>query len=184
MLASSIGRRRPRISARFYPVSPGTGSTSCCGTTGLPPCGLILTIGRGGEPSCSSAGSSASGTRMMAVPAVSGPRDALRAGTPHAAWIDVQSEPLGAGMAIEHKLILHDECRDCSVELAARCWLRSESGKYPDADLFQARNLLPLLDELGLELTYGWPTDFGSLVKFDDPEFHRFQYVELEVRRK
>lgn len=111
-------------------------------------------------------------------------RDALRAGTPHAAWVDVQSEPLGGGMAIEHKLILHDECRDCSVELAARCWLRSESDRYPDADLFQARNLLPLLDEFGLELTYGWPTDFSSLVKFDDPEFHRFQYVELEVRRK
>lgn len=111
-------------------------------------------------------------------------RDALRAGTPHAAWIDVQSEPLGAGMAIEHKILLHDECRDCSVELAARCWFRSESAQYPDADLFQARNLLPLLDEYGLELAYGWPADYPSLVKFDDPEFHRFQYVELEVQVK
>lgn len=110
-------------------------------------------------------------------------RDALRAGTPHAAWVDVQSEPLG-NVALEHKIILHDECRDCSVELAARCWLRTESAQYPDADLFQARNLLPLLEEFGLELSYGWPVDYPTLAKFDDPEFRMFQYVELEVQVK
>lgn len=120
----------------------------------------------------------------MRASAVRRMRDALRAGIPHAAFIDVQSEPLSGGLAIEQKIILHDECRDCSVEMATRCWFRSESEKYPDADLFQARNLLPLLDEFGLELTYGWPTDYASLCKFDDPEFRHFQYVELEVRRK